>query len=127
MQFHILVRVAGIAVFAGELAAAVGINGPGERHTLGGAVVQNGTDRQSEILDVVAVANMLAFGGQSGYSYQSGRGRHGVPAGFALHGIEKGQGRHGLEAREKPEQLRLLFAYDDNRPGPFCQPKEKSR
>ena len=30
-HFHELVRVAGIAVFAGELTAAVGIDGPGER------------------------------------------------------------------------------------------------
>ena len=38
--FHELVRVAGVAIFAAEFAAAVGIDGPAERHARFGPVQQ---------------------------------------------------------------------------------------
>ncbi len=48
VELHELVRVAGVAIDAAELAAAVGIDGPLERHAAGGAV-QEATGGQLEV------------------------------------------------------------------------------
>ena len=49
-HFHELVGVAGVAVFAGELAAAVGIDGPLEGH-VGLDAIEDGAGGKLEILD----------------------------------------------------------------------------
>ena len=66
-HFHEFVGVAGIAVFAGELTAAVGIDGPCEREpAVADAAVQQGTRGQGEVFNVVAFAKRLAFGRKPG-------------------------------------------------------------
>ena len=51
-HLHELVRVARIAVFAGELAAAIRIDRPGKRHApIGDTAVQQPARRQREVLD----------------------------------------------------------------------------
>jgi hypothetical protein len=70
-HFHEFVRVAGIAVFAGELTAAVGIGGPGERQpSVTDATVQQGTSRQSKVLNIVALAKRSAFRREAGNAYE---------------------------------------------------------
>src|SRR5579862_4716239 len=64
-HFHELVRVARIAVFAGEFASAVGIDRPSKRHADAGAAVEEGTDREGEILDLMTLAQRFAVGGEA--------------------------------------------------------------
>src|SRR5258708_31449187 len=49
IQLHKFVGVAGIAIFAGEFAAAVRVDGPVERDAVGFAFVQNRFDRKHKI------------------------------------------------------------------------------
>jgi len=93
-HFHELVGVAGVTVLAGEFAAAIGIDGPGEGHLpVADAAIQQRLRRQREVLDLVAFAEGLAFGGQAGDADEA-----------RLFGKRKqGQGRH---------DIRRLFAYD---------------
>ena len=65
-HLHKFVGVARIAVFAGEFAAAVGIDSPGKRHADAGAAVEKRPDGQGEVLDLVALADGFAFSGQAG-------------------------------------------------------------
>ena len=73
-HFHELVGVAGIAVFAGEFAAAIGIDGPGEGHANAGAAIQQRADRQGEVFDLVSLAQRFALRGQTGDAYELGFG-----------------------------------------------------
>ena len=63
-HFHEFVGVAGIAVFAGKLAAAVGIDGPVEGHADAGAAVEQGPHGQSEVFDFVSLAERFGLGSQ---------------------------------------------------------------
>ena len=65
-HFHEFVGVTGVAVFAGELAAAIGIDGPFEGHAHTGTAVEQGTNRQGEVFDFVSLAERFALGCQSG-------------------------------------------------------------
>src|SRR3984957_5022437 len=50
VQFHEFVGVTGVAIFAGEFAAAIGIDGPVERDASGFAFIEDGLHRQQKIL-----------------------------------------------------------------------------
>ena len=70
-HLHELVRVAGIAVAASELAAAIRIDRPGERHlAITDAPIQQRLGRKREVLDVVPFAQRFAFRRQSGNANQ---------------------------------------------------------
>jgi hypothetical protein len=70
-HLHKFVRVAGITIFAGKFAAALGIDGPFERHAATAvAAVQHGFRRQREVFNVVAFAQRLAGSGEAGDSYE---------------------------------------------------------
>ena len=73
-HFHEFVGVAGITVFAGKLAAAVGIDGPFEGHAHAGAAVEQGTHGQGEVFDFVSLAERFALGCQAGDADQFGLG-----------------------------------------------------
>ncbi len=60
-HFHEFVGVAGVTILAGKLAAAVGIDGPGERHAYAGAAVEQGTDGQGEVFDFMPLAQGLTL------------------------------------------------------------------
>src|SRR5664279_3274802 len=60
-HFHELVGVARIAVFAGELAAAVGIDGPVEWDTLADTAIEQSFCSKGEVFDIVAMANGFAL------------------------------------------------------------------
>ena len=67
VHLHELVRVARIAVFAGELAAAIRIDRPRERHLpLRDAAVQKAAGRQREVLHVVSLADGFALSRELG-------------------------------------------------------------
>ncbi len=62
--FEEFVSVAGVAVAAGELAAAIGIDGPGgPAEAFGDGVVEDGAAGEGAELDVVADVELLAIGG----------------------------------------------------------------
>jgi len=66
-HLHELVRVAGVAVAAAELASAIRIDCPCEWHLpLADATVQQGFRGQGEVFGVVTLSNGLAFRGQTG-------------------------------------------------------------
>jgi len=66
-HLHELVGVARIAVLAGKFAAAIGIDRPRERQAVaGGAFGEDRARIQGEVLHVVALAELLAFGGHLG-------------------------------------------------------------
>ena len=70
-HFHELMRVAGIAIFAGELTAAIGIDGPDERETASaGTAVQQGTSGQGEVFNVVALAKRFTLRRKAGNTDQ---------------------------------------------------------
>ncbi len=69
-HFHELVGIARIAVFAGEFAAAIRVNGPGEGYALRGAAAQDGARVQGEELNQVALAEGLALSRQFGNADQ---------------------------------------------------------
>src|SRR5207302_8878890 len=72
-HLHELVGVAGVAVFARELAAAIGIDGPGERKTAtAGAAVENRFRRECEVFNVVALAQGFTLRGEAGDADQRG-------------------------------------------------------
>ncbi len=73
-HFHELVGVAGVAVFAGKLAAAIGIDGPLEGHAHAGAAVEQGTHGQSEVFDFVSLAEGFGLGRQARDADQFGFG-----------------------------------------------------
>src|SRR5208283_4126135 len=54
IDFHVFVGVAGIAVFAAKLAAAIWIDGPFEGDTVGFTAVQDGFNWQKEIFGFLA-------------------------------------------------------------------------
>jgi hypothetical protein len=64
-ELHELVRVAGVAVLAGELAAAVRVDGPAERHALSGAVEETASG-EVEVFDRALGFEEFAGGGQAG-------------------------------------------------------------
>src|SRR5579872_5740340 len=102
-QLHKLMGVAGVAVFAGELATAVGVDGPGEGHARHVAAVEQGTHRQSEKFYIVAGLEELPLGSQAGDANQGlgrvlgeqGKGSHKQEIRF-LFAIENSAGRGGL-------------------------------
>ncbi len=61
-QLHELVRVARVAILTGKLAAAVGIDRPGERHARRIAAIEDGARGDGEVFDVVALGERLALG-----------------------------------------------------------------
>src|SRR2546428_10117129 len=73
-HFHEFVRVAGMAILASKLAAAVGVDGPGERHADAGAAVEQGTDGQGEIFHLVSLAEGFTVRGEAGNAHQPGPG-----------------------------------------------------
>ena len=106
-HFHEFVGVAGIAVFAGKFAAAVRIDGPGERQVaVAYAAVQQGFRREREVFNVVAFAQGFAFRGEPRDADQRG----------FLRKCEQGQAGH----------IRLLFAYN-KLPGGCCQEGKEIR
>jgi len=61
------VGIAGVAVAASELAAAVGIDGPGEGHlALADAAVEEGLGLNRKVFHVVAFAQGISLGGEAG-------------------------------------------------------------
>ena len=54
VQFHKFVGITGVAVFAGEFAAAIGIDGPIERDAAGFAFIENGFHREEKIFRAFA-------------------------------------------------------------------------
>src|ERR1700686_3089690 len=71
-QLHKFVRVAGIAVFAGELAPAIRIDRPGERHARTSAAIEQGTDGEREIFDFVPLTKGFALRSQASDAYELG-------------------------------------------------------
>ncbi len=69
LHFHEFVGVARIAIFAAELAAAVGIDAPTERHA-GLDPVQHAARRDFEILNAALGFEQFAGGGELGDSYE---------------------------------------------------------
>jgi hypothetical protein len=65
-HLHKFVGIAGVAVFAGKLASAIRIDGPGKRHTGAGASVQQRPYRQGEIFDLVPLPDALPVRSQPG-------------------------------------------------------------
>lgn len=64
---HELVGVAGVAITAGELAAAVGIDAPGKPgEALGGGTVEDAADLEGAELDEMAGIGVSRFEGESG-------------------------------------------------------------
>ena len=64
-----LVGVAGEAVFAAELAAAIGVDGPRDpRSALGGGAVEDGACLHGFELDEVAVVGVGGLGGEAGHA-----------------------------------------------------------
>src|SRR5271167_5049705 len=83
-HFHELMGVAGIAVLAGELASAVGIDGPSEGHADTGAAVEQGTDREGEVFNFVSLAQGFPLRSEPSDTNEFGLG------------VEKeGKGSHG--------------------------------
>ena len=75
--------VAGVAVLAAELAASVGIDGPGERElAFGDGLVEDGARLQGLELDEVSIVSVRGFGGEAGEAdwglIQDGEERIGV-------------------------------------------------
>jgi hypothetical protein len=61
-HLHEFVRVAGVAIFAGKLAAAIRIDGPLKRHAApADAAVQKRLGFNREVLDVMPFAQRFAF------------------------------------------------------------------
>ncbi len=70
-----LVGVAGVAVAAGELAAAVGVDAPCQPcHAFGDGAVEDGADVEGAELNLVAVVGMGGLGGQAGDAEQARAG-----------------------------------------------------
>src|SRR3954453_12746921 len=66
-DLHELVGVARIAVLTGKLAAAVGIDGPGEGKIAAGlASVEDRPDRQRKELDLMSAIHVLGLAGKLG-------------------------------------------------------------
>ena len=65
VEFHELVGVAGIAVFAADFAAAVRVDGPAEGH-VGFGAVQDAPRRNFEILHAALGFEQFALGSESG-------------------------------------------------------------
>ncbi len=66
-QLHELVGVAGVAVFAAELAAAVGVDAPSDpAHALGGGFVEDAADFERFKFDEVTVVGVLGVGSHAG-------------------------------------------------------------
>ena len=63
IQLHVLVGVAGIAIFAAELAAAIRVDGPLERHVRLGAV-ENAARRDFKVGDPRFGLQQLTLGGE---------------------------------------------------------------
>src|SRR5712671_4101708 len=63
LHLHELVRVAGIAVAAGELAAAIGVDSPGEGHARFGAV-QKAVSGELEVFYLAFGFQQLALSSQ---------------------------------------------------------------
>ena len=84
-HFHEFVGVAGIAVTASELAAAVGIDRPGKRHLpVADAAVEQRLGRKSEVFDIVPFAQRFACRGEARDANQAG----------LIEQREQGQGSH---------------------------------
>jgi len=65
-HLHELVGVTRVAVFAGEFAAAVRVDGPGERQiAIADHAIEQGTGGQGEVLDVVSLADGLTLGSEA--------------------------------------------------------------
>src|SRR5579863_10530710 len=115
-HLHKFVGIARVAVFAGEFAAAVGIDGPGEGHgAVADAAVQQRFRLEREVLDIVAFADGFAFAGQARNADQPGMGGAGVGEVEARAGVRRGggEGAGGVRRREQ-RQGRHIFA--------FCSP-----
>src|SRR5947207_1816455 len=69
-QLHKFMRVAGVAIFAGKLASAIRVDRPGKWHARNVTAVQQRPHRNREVLDVVAVVEVLALRSQARYSHQ---------------------------------------------------------
>src|SRR5438552_13463784 len=94
-HLHKFVGVARVAIFAGELAAAIRIDRPGKRHTRHIAAVEQRTHRQGEVLYFMPEAKRFAGRRQPGNADQPG-----------LLGLgEQGKGSHGGSC------FRYSFAY----------------
>src|SRR6185369_8184112 len=107
-NLHKLVRVPRIAVFARELAPAVRVHRPRERHPWSRALVQNRPGLEREVLHVMPDANGFALRRQLGYSNQRGRR-------FIRHlGVEEirvfSVSSHIRKREESPEQA-TTFAF----------------
>src|SRR5437016_14456429 len=63
-HFHELMRIARVAVLAGELAAAIGVDRPGKRHARRSTAAQPRAGWQSEIFNVVAFRGRFACRGE---------------------------------------------------------------
>jgi len=71
-DFHELVGVAGVTIFACELAAAIRIDCPGEGHlTTTIAAVQQRLHRQCEVFDFVPLADTFTMRGEACNSHQA--------------------------------------------------------
>ena len=72
-DLHELVRVARIAVLAGELATAIGIDSPRERKIATRvAAVKDGTNRQREEFNLMPAIDVLGLTSQLGDADQMG-------------------------------------------------------
>src|SRR5207237_10619087 len=54
-HFHKFVGVASITILASELAAAIRIDRPSERHARAGTAIEQRTHRKGEVLDIVSL------------------------------------------------------------------------
>ena len=74
IEFHVLVRVARVAIFTAEFAAAIWIYGPAERHALGIAMIQNRANGQQKIFRPALGVRAGGGGGEAGNADQFRRG-----------------------------------------------------
>ena len=76
-HFHELMGVARVAVFAGEFAAAIGIDRPLEGNSLAGATIEQRLRGEGEVLDLVAQTGATLLERRAWRFRPTGRGNEG--------------------------------------------------
>src|ERR1700676_3578994 len=102
-QFHEFMGVAGITVFAGELATAIRIDCPGERHAHASAAIEQGADGQREVFNFVPLKEGFSLRCQASDADEFGLGIE-----------KKRQGGHGEDS--------LFVRYHNKLPNWVSQP-----
>ena len=69
-HFHELMRIACVTIFAGKLASSIRIDCPRKGHAWRGTAIQERSCRQSEVLDIVPLAQRFALRRQAGNTHQ---------------------------------------------------------